>query len=65
MLYLFGYCHNLVPILLYDKRYTAILEEIKKNPESHGGPPDCIVRFVFNPLTILNQIRYRASRLML
>lgn len=55
----------MVPILLYDKRYTAILEEIKKNPESHGGPPDCIVRFVFNPLTILNQIRYRASRLML
>jgi damage-control phosphatase, subfamily II, stand-alone protein len=24
-------------------RYTSMLEELKKNPESHGGPPDCIV----------------------
>jgi uncharacterized protein with ATP-grasp and redox domains len=27
----------------FAQRYTAILEEIKKNPESHGGPPDCIL----------------------
>lgn len=25
------------------KRYTEILEDLKANPESHGGPPDCIV----------------------
>ncbi|CAL0303541.1 unnamed protein product [Lupinus luteus] len=24
------------------KRYTDILEDLKKDPESHGGPPDCI-----------------------
>lgn len=28
---------------LYICRYTTMLEELKKNPESHGGPPDCIV----------------------
>ncbi|XP_072990055.1 damage-control phosphatase At2g17340-like [Typha latifolia] len=27
----------------FAQRYTAILEELKKNPESHGGPPDCIL----------------------
>ncbi|KAM0899461.1 hypothetical protein ACQ4PT_021318 [Festuca glaucescens] len=26
----------------FAQRYTSILEEFKKNPESHGGPPDCI-----------------------
>ncbi|CAM0912261.1 unnamed protein product [Alopecurus aequalis] len=26
----------------FAQRYTSILEELKKNPESHGGPPDCI-----------------------
>jgi len=25
------------------KRYADILEDLKKDPESHGGPPDCIV----------------------
>lgn len=24
-------------------RYAEILEDLKKDPESHGGPPDCIV----------------------
>ncbi|KAK2987173.1 hypothetical protein RJ640_030765 [Escallonia rubra] len=24
-------------------RYTEILEDFKKDPESHGGPPDCIL----------------------
>lgn len=28
--------------VLFD-RYTEILEDLKKDPESHGGPPDCIV----------------------
>ncbi|KAM0962336.1 hypothetical protein ACFX2A_021958 [Malus domestica] len=23
--------------------YTEILEDLKKDPESHGGPPDCIL----------------------
>ncbi|PWZ06171.1 hypothetical protein Zm00014a_040293 [Zea mays] len=27
----------------FAQRYTSMLEELKKNPESHGGPPDCIV----------------------
>ncbi|KAK1256493.1 hypothetical protein QJS04_geneDACA010412 [Acorus gramineus] len=27
----------------FAQRYTAILEELKRNPESHGGPPDCIL----------------------
>ncbi|KAK1632607.1 hypothetical protein QYE76_006922 [Lolium multiflorum] len=27
----------------FAQRYTSILEEFKKNPESHGGPPDCIL----------------------
>lgn len=27
----------------FAERYTTILEEMKKNPESHGGPPDCIL----------------------
>ncbi|KAH7684362.1 AF1104-like protein [Dioscorea alata] len=27
----------------FAQRYTAILEDMKKNPESHGGPPDCIL----------------------
>ncbi|XP_073152100.1 damage-control phosphatase At2g17340-like [Henckelia pumila] len=25
------------------QRYTEILEDLKKDPESHGGPPDCIL----------------------
>ncbi|KAL6592697.1 hypothetical protein ACP70R_049372 [Stipagrostis hirtigluma subsp. patula] len=28
----------------FAQRYTAMLEELKKDPESHGGPPDCILR---------------------
>lgn len=24
-------------------RYAQILDDLKKDPESHGGPPDCIV----------------------
>ncbi|XP_078444062.1 damage-control phosphatase At2g17340-like [Wolffia australiana] len=27
----------------FAERYTAILEGLKSNPESHGGPPDCIL----------------------
>lgn len=27
----------------FDQRYTEILESMKKNPESHGGPPDAIL----------------------
>uniref|UniRef100_A0A1D1XX73 Uncharacterized protein At2g17340 n=1 Tax=Anthurium amnicola TaxID=1678845 RepID=A0A1D1XX73_9ARAE len=27
----------------FSQRYTEILEDLKKNPESHGGPPDCIL----------------------
>lgn len=34
--YIFGLC---IPW----KRYSDILEDFKKDPESHGGPPDCIV----------------------
>ncbi|CAI9284746.1 unnamed protein product [Lactuca saligna] len=26
----------------FAQRYTEILEDFKKDPESHGGPPDCI-----------------------
>lgn len=29
--------------LLEPVRYAEILEDLKKDPESHGGPPDCIV----------------------
>ncbi|CAA7408011.1 unnamed protein product [Spirodela intermedia] len=27
----------------FAQRYTEILEDLKANPESHGGPPDCIL----------------------
>ncbi|KAF5947085.1 hypothetical protein HYC85_017313 [Camellia sinensis] len=27
----------------FAQRYTEILEDFKKDPESHGGPPDCIL----------------------
>ncbi|PKU87843.1 Uncharacterized protein MA16_Dca017615 [Dendrobium catenatum] len=27
----------------FARRYTEILEDMKKDPESHGGPPDCIL----------------------
>uniref|UniRef100_A0A3Q7IIH8 Damage-control phosphatase ARMT1-like metal-binding domain-containing protein n=1 Tax=Solanum lycopersicum TaxID=4081 RepID=A0A3Q7IIH8_SOLLC len=27
----------------FAQRYSAILEDMKKDPESHGGPPDCIL----------------------
>ncbi|XP_039014679.1 damage-control phosphatase At2g17340-like, partial [Hibiscus syriacus] len=27
----------------YAQRYADILDDIKKDPESHGGPPDCIL----------------------
>ncbi|CAB80253.1 putative protein [Arabidopsis thaliana] len=30
----------------FAKRYAEILEDLKKDPESHGGPPDCIVSIV-------------------
>ncbi|KAK1379298.1 Damage-control phosphatase [Heracleum sosnowskyi] len=29
--------------LKFAQRYTDILEDFKKDPESHGGPPDCIL----------------------
>ncbi|KMZ63594.1 hypothetical protein ZOSMA_3G00750 [Zostera marina] len=28
----------------FAQRYTEILEDLKKDPESQGGPPDCIVQ---------------------
>ncbi|XP_043697135.1 damage-control phosphatase At2g17340-like, partial [Telopea speciosissima] len=27
----------------FDKRYAEIIEDFKKDPESHGGPPNCIL----------------------
>ncbi|XP_052192234.1 damage-control phosphatase At2g17340-like isoform X2 [Diospyros lotus] len=27
----------------FAQRYTEILEDLKKDPESHGGPPDCVL----------------------
>lgn len=27
----------------FAQRYTDLLEDLKKDPESHGGPPDCIM----------------------
>ncbi|XP_068648040.1 damage-control phosphatase At2g17340-like [Aristolochia californica] len=27
----------------FAQRYTTILEDLKKDPQSHGGPPDCIL----------------------
>ncbi|KAI8553861.1 hypothetical protein RHMOL_Rhmol05G0048500 [Rhododendron molle] len=27
----------------FAQRYTELLEDFKKDPESHGGPPDCIL----------------------
>ncbi|KAK9164757.1 hypothetical protein Syun_005659 [Stephania yunnanensis] len=27
----------------FAQRYTEMLEEMKKDPESHGGPPDCVL----------------------
>ncbi|KAM7482820.1 hypothetical protein LguiB_007403 [Lonicera macranthoides] len=27
----------------FAQRYTEILEDFKKDPESHGGPPDCVL----------------------
>ncbi|CAL9166869.1 unnamed protein product [Musa hybrid cultivar] len=27
----------------FAQRYTAMLEDMKKNPESNGGPPDCVL----------------------
>lgn len=29
--------------VFFTERYSEILEDLKKDPESHGGPPDCIV----------------------
>ncbi|KAJ0641185.1 putative damage-control phosphatase [Helianthus annuus] len=31
----------------FAQRYGEILEDFKKDPESHGGPPDCIVSKIF------------------
>ncbi|KAL6211086.1 hypothetical protein ACLB2K_016314 [Fragaria x ananassa] len=28
---------------LFAQRYSEMLEDLKKDPESHGGPPDCIL----------------------
>lgn len=32
--------------VLIVERYSDILQDLKKDPESHGGPPDCIVSLV-------------------
>lgn len=34
---------NLLCLFFFCTRYTAMLEDMKKNPESNGGPPDCVV----------------------
>lgn len=33
--------------VFFTERYSGILEDLKKDPESHGGPPDGIVSSKF------------------
>ncbi|CAN6178253.1 unnamed protein product [Urochloa humidicola] len=42
----------------FAQRYTAMLEEMKKNPESHGGPPDCILLCRLREL-VLRELGFR------
>ncbi|KAJ9550246.1 hypothetical protein OSB04_014291 [Centaurea solstitialis] len=42
----------------FAQRYTEILEDFKKDPESHGGPPDCILLCRIREL-ILREVGFR------
>ncbi|CAL5047589.1 unnamed protein product [Urochloa decumbens] len=42
----------------FAERYTAMLEEMKKNPKSHGGPPDCILLCRLREL-VLRELGFR------
>uniref|UniRef100_A0A804R263 Damage-control phosphatase ARMT1-like metal-binding domain-containing protein n=1 Tax=Zea mays TaxID=4577 RepID=A0A804R263_MAIZE len=42
----------------FAQRYTSMLEELKKNPESHGGPPDCILLCRLREL-VLRELGFR------
>jgi uncharacterized protein with ATP-grasp and redox domains len=42
----------------FAKRYAEILEDLKKDPESHGGPPDCILLCRIREL-ILRELGFR------
>lgn len=45
MRFVFGNVCNV--FVFFTERYSGILEDLKKDPESHGGPPDCIVSSKF------------------
>ncbi|KAF8101071.1 hypothetical protein N665_0210s0007 [Sinapis alba] len=42
----------------FAERYAEILEDLKKDPESHGGPPDCILLCRIREL-ILRELGFR------
>ncbi|PON89889.1 pantothenate kinase [Trema orientale] len=42
----------------FSQRYAEILEDFKKDPESHGGPPDCILLCRLREL-ILRELGFR------
>lgn len=42
----------------FAQRYAEILEDLKKDPESHGGPPDCILLCRIREL-ILRELGFR------
>ncbi|GAB2218177.1 hypothetical protein Droror1_Dr00001395 [Drosera rotundifolia] len=42
----------------FAQRYGEILEDLKKDPESHGGPPDCILLCRLREL-VLHEIGFR------
>ncbi|RDX98665.1 hypothetical protein CR513_18396, partial [Mucuna pruriens] len=42
----------------FAQRYTVILEDLKKDPESHGGPPDCILLCRLREL-VLRELGFR------
>ncbi|KVH88584.1 protein of unknown function DUF89 [Cynara cardunculus var. scolymus] len=42
----------------FAQRYSEILEDFKKDPESHGGPPDCILLCRIREL-ILREVGFR------
>ncbi|XP_076944795.1 damage-control phosphatase At2g17340-like [Bidens hawaiensis] len=44
--------------LNFAQRYAEILEDFKKDPESHGGPPDCILLCRIREL-ILREVGFR------
>ncbi|XP_073285959.1 damage-control phosphatase At2g17340-like [Primulina huaijiensis] len=42
----------------FAQRYKEILEDLKKDPESHGGPPDCILLCQLREL-VLREVGFR------